>query len=403
MDFIVELDNAVTSIVQIPFVGQMQSAANTQNFKSAVILVVGGASNLGFGEAPVFEFPTYSQEFLRQTQAAVALFFTEIVSRVAVSAGTSLSINIIDAVEYLEKYYGNSSAKTAIEMALVDLWSRQSSIGGVYALQSYLRARGLDLRSRLFDHEIMTLKGLENLELQSQGTALGSDPQNGDRRIALGDLLDKGYARVKIKVNGSWDPGEIRGLLDVKMAKARDSKLAIDANRIFRDSSDANDLMQEGIAFIESPFRQTDIKSLSQHCSKAEFDVALDEEVSSLDALVNLINFVKFDIAVLKMSRLGGITQMAKCVTLCRSTKKSFYIGGMYDSPILRRLNALFIAMVDPPEVSDLGPDSDYFNCDVPPSVVRQSSSQLSILGDFGVTGAFIPLANNVVEVKIIL
>ncbi len=382
--------------VKMPYSRPMQSRVDSNSYKSTVILLIRGDANLGFGEAPVFEEPRYFEEFTKQAIQALVLMLNGIIKAVSYKSQGAYELDILDVVEYLRRYVGNRSVKAAIEMAMVDLWARQQQKGGLPALVEYLSASCNTVNFNSLGVNFNT-NCLDYFEVLAQGTSLGLDSSSQARIVALARLSARGYRRVKIKVTNATSASEIRDLQhSLPGSDGLTPELSLDANGSFFSADSVNRILLPEISYVEDPFAEHDLKSIGQLCEKTNARIAFDQEVTSCNRLTDFINYVKFDIATLKLSRLGGLKELVNAISLCSHAAKSFYIGGMYDSPVLRRLNALLITLFDPPEISDLGPESDYFDLGVPPSVIRPSPNSLSIMGDWGITGAFIPANKHV-------
>lgn len=396
LDLDVLIESAVVVDVRLPFSRPLSSRVARSDYKPTVLLILGGDTDFGFGEAPVFDIPIYGEEFTLQTHEAIALFLRQAFAKLAQQSSSGFRIGLIALTSFLDQFIGNLAAKAAIEMAAVDLWARQNQIGGVSAITEYLHACGETNFPVISPND---LDPLGYLHLETQGASLGLDSNLDRRGDELNRLIDLGYRRVKIKFDESVCASDLSHLVDtLSLDDFRSVELSIDANGSFRTSKSVNEVIGTSFSYIETPFASCDLSHLSSMCNEVHTRVCLDEEITSCDRLQDLIDFVGFDIACLKLTRLGGVANMARAISLCRSFDKAFYIGGMYDSPILRRLNALFVAVSTPPEVSDLGPDSDYFDFQIPPSVVKYDINTLAVLGDVGITGAFVPGSHEVLR-----
>ena len=380
---LVNIESVKVIDVRIAFARPRGSAPDPALAKTGCIVIVKGGGHLGFGEAPVFAAPTYDEQFVAQTHAAIGLFVSAMLAR-GRRRGSAVELAVEEAVAALSRYRGNSAAKAALEIALLDLYARQRGLGASAALAQYARQLGhLGMAGRFAALE-------EEAPIPAQGTSLALFDDEAQRVSEMERLSRLGYRRLKVKVDAPFDAAALARLVEVAGVE-----LSADANGTLSDRSQLAALFDAGFSYVEQPFAPGSLHDLAQlHSVQPEGGparIALDESISGPGALRDAIALAPFSVAVLKVSRLGGIAGLLEAVRIAEAAKIGFYIGGMYDTPVLRRLNALLVAALDPPEVSDLGPDADLFGPEIPPSVVRRGDGALSLVGDEGISGPYVP------------
>ena len=382
---LVVLDAVRIIDISIPFVRGLSSASNPQLYKSGCVLVFSGAGDLGFGEAPVFVEPTYTEEFVAQTHAALKLFMGVVFAQCVKVGLGSAEIDIEKAMTTLRAFKGNNSAKAAIENGLLDLYARQNCLAPGVVLAQYGRDLGFFEIAQRFESSSANLTPV----MIGQGTSLGLDHDLSARVLELARLERLGYKRIKVKVNGSLNFAEL-----TELVRGSSVELSCDANGTLDDPQDAIELARCGFSYLEQPFRAGSVgylRQLHRHLSQeSDIKLCLDESLSSLEAVQDAIEFIPFSIAVLKLSRLGGIAPLLAAVQKLEAANISYYIGGMYDTPILRQLNAILIQALQPSEISDLGPDGDYFNREIEPSIYRDELGLLQFVNASYLSCAFV-------------
>lgn len=386
---LVQIESVKLIDIRIPFIRPRGSAADPADAKTGCVLIVRGGGHLGFAEAPVFAAPTYDEQFVAQTHAAVELFARAIFA-LGRKRGAEVEVTLEVAVASLARYRGNAAAKAAVEVALLDLYARQSGLGAAEVLAAYARQLGhLGMAGRFAAID-------EREPIEAQGTSLALIGDEPERLEELERLSALGYRRLKVKV----DAGSGADALARLVSRAR-VELSADANGSLSDGEQLVSLLGAGFSYVEQPFAPGSFSELARlhrvQLPAGSARLALDESISGPGALRDALALVPFSVAVLKVSRLGGIGGLLEAVRIAEAAKIGFYIGGMYDTPILRRLNTLLIKALQPPEVSDLGPDQDFFGPETPPSVYRLGDGQLMLMRDAGISAPYVPATEHTV------
>ncbi|MDA8262237.1 MAG: hypothetical protein M0Z47_05330 [Actinomycetota bacterium] len=380
---LVHIESVKVIDVRIPFSRPRGSAVDPAFAKTACLVITRGGGHLGFAEAPVFAAPTYDEQFVAQTHAAIELFASAMLAK-GRRDGSAVELAVEEVVASLARYRGNSAAKAAIEISLLDLYSRQRGIGAAGTLAEYARQLGhLGMAGRFAALD-------EEEPIPAQGTSLALLEDETERSLEAARLSRLGYRRLKVKVDAPFEPDALK-----RLVAAADIEMSADANGTLADRDQLAALLGVGFSYVEQPFAPGSLHDLAQlhnvGLRSGSARIALDESISGPGALRDAIALVPFSVAVLKVSRLGGIAGLLEAVRIAEAAKIGFYIGGMYDTPVLRRLNALLVKALEPPEISDLGPDSDFFGSQIPPSVVRRGDGELMLVGDEGISGPFVP------------
>ena len=203
---------------------------------------------------------------------------------------------------------GQPIAKSAIDMALWDLTGKQQQVN----LQT------------LFEGELK-----KELALSYLVSSLDEEEAYQIASKAKGE----GYQGFKVKIGMKKD-------IDIAIVRAvksaiGDAFLWVDANEGY-DLKGAIALSQAlaeiGVQVLEQPLPASDILSLKELTIKSEVPVALDESVFSPLFLNQLISLDAIKMLVIKVSKLGGITNALKTIQIAREHGIELLGSGLTES-----------------------------------------------------------------------
>jgi L-alanine-DL-glutamate epimerase-like enolase superfamily enzyme/pimeloyl-ACP methyl ester carboxylesterase len=189
------------------------------------------------------------------------------------------------------------SAWCAIEMALLDLFSREKNCS------------------------VETLLGMNGCERSGRYTAVMGDDQKWKFTNLADQYLIRGISDFKIKINGKLEKDRARlEILDdlCKQHNVPDVRIRLDANNLWAGHS------KEAINYlkalncttfaIEEPVGAHDAEDMSRVSVAIGLPVILDESLCTFDDLSHYINLPGKFIANIKISRVGGIIRALRLV-----------------------------------------------------------------------------------------
>ena len=194
----------------------------------------------------------------------------------------------------IDKY---PSAWCAIEMALLDLFSRE---------------RGCNVERLL---------GLDGYELCGRYTAVLGDDKKWKYTTLVDQYLIRGFSDFKVKLNGNIERD--REKLDILedlciQHNTKDIRIRFDANNLWKDKCD------EAIAYItalggrvfalEEPVGSRNAGDISKISMATGLPVILDESLCTLDDLSLYKNISGKFIANIKISRVGGLIRALRLI-----------------------------------------------------------------------------------------
>lgn len=175
------------------------------------------------------------------------------------------------------------------------------------------------------------------------------------------EAVGQGASMVKVKVASAEEGSAVLPAV----IEAVEVPVAADANGSL-DRRGAARLDGLGLAYLEQPVPPgapwDDLAALRSAMSTP---IALDESLTSLDAVRSALLAGALDVVSLKPSRLGGCVAAARAAALARSFGAQCFVGGMFELGIGRSA-ALGVASLDLCGLpTDLGPSQRYLSdCD---------------------------------------
>ncbi len=210
-----------------------------------------------------------------------------------------------DSVDDLKQWVENNgtiidkypSAWCAIEMALLDLFSREK------------------------DCNVETLLGLDEYKLCGRYTAVLGDDKKWKYTTLADQYLIRGLSDFKIKLNGNLERDrEKLCILDDLCIQyhVKDIRIRFDANNLWKDRCDeaiAHITALGGQVFaLEEPVGSRNTLDISKISIATGLPIILDESLCTLDDLSLFKNIPGKFIANIKISRVGGLIRALKLI-----------------------------------------------------------------------------------------
>ena len=219
-----------------------------------------------------------------------------------------------DTIDWAEK---NSSlidrypsAWCAIEMALLDLFSREKNCS------------------------VETLLGLDGCKRRGRYTAVLGDNQKWEFTKLIDQYLILGISDFKIKINGKLEKDRARlEILDYlcKQHEVPDVRIRLDANNLWTERSEEAINYLKALncnAFaIEEPVGARDAQDISKVSTAIGLPVILDESLCTFDDLSQYKHLPGKFIANIKVSRVGGIIRALRLVQELKKLRWPVIIG----------------------------------------------------------------------------
>ena len=326
--------------VNLPLRNQHSAAHGTEQIRD-VILVSWQLSDgtVGWGECPTLSSDGYVTESTERAWVALTTQLGPAVLRSGIATATRSAV---------------SAGLLASAAALADA-----------SLDARLRSQGRSLLEELLSLSASPPTGERPIAKQALSRCvviadLGASPKHLAELAS--EAADGGAAMVKIKIAPGHDVEE---LLAVR-AVIGELPLAADANGSYADLSQILAVDVLGLAFLEQPFHAgLPWDELARLRASMRTPLALDESLSSIDAVKCAVQAEAVDVVSVKPARLGGLRAAAMAVEIASSAGLGVFVGGMLELGIGRAGAAAVAALPGCNLPTDLGPSQQYVERDI--------------------------------------
>jgi O-succinylbenzoate synthase len=265
---------------------------------------------------------------------------------------------------------GNPMAKSAIETALLDLWLKQRNL----SLGEFLGA---------------------TRDQVDCGVSVGISSSIEELMIEVGQYVDEGYRRIKLKVEPGWDLDALRAVRE----QWPEIPLQVDANQAYR-RSDADHLAkfdEFDLLLIEQPLPEDDLLGHRLISSVVSTPICLDESILSVDSAESAIEFGATTIINIKPGRVGGFLAARDIHDLCVERSIPVWCGGMLETGVGRAANIALAALPGFVLPGDTSASNRYYKEDVTePFVLVNGQLRVPTNPGIGVE----PIAENLAEMS---
>lgn len=294
----------------------------------------------GFGECVSGEDPLYSEEFMDATLIALKKYFGPLV--------INKEITHPDEVwEIYKPFKRNNMAKASIEGAVWDLYAKKKGITLAEAMGGTKK-----------EVDVGVSLGLEN-----------TDELLLER---IGEKVEEGYKRIKVKIKPGRDVEMVRKIREVYP----DIPLMVDANSAYTlDDIDTLKALDEfNLMMIEQPLMAGDVIDHAKLQKQIKTPVCLDESIDSYESAAAAIELGSCEIINVKVGRVGGITQSIKIHDLAKQHNIPLWCGGMLEAGVGRLHNVAITTLSEFVLPGDTASSSRYWFEDIiTPEVVAEN------------------------------
>ena len=264
--------------------------------KDAILVEIKTADGItGWGEASPMSGSFYSDDNPESTWRALT---TQLIPSL-------LHEGACDATTYFERLRtlpGDAFAKAGLEGAVWDAYAR--TVGA--PLCDLLGARSRPIPS---------------------GVAIGIYEQTSELLERVSLYIDRGYRRVKIKIQPGWDEEPVAAV----RARFPDVSLMVDANGAYAisDAPVFRRLDSYGLTMIEQPLARDAHVEAGELQKELHAPLCADESAGSLEALDRLIAFDAARIINIKIQRIGGLSEALQMLGRARAAGLGCWVGTM--------------------------------------------------------------------------
>jgi len=243
------------------------------------------------------------------------------------------------ALALAEDFRGHLMAKAAVEM-------------GCWAVAAELEGRAL---ARL-------LGGIQERIPAGISIGIQANPATLVRRARAAQAA--GYRKIKMKIRPGADVAFVRA---VRAALEPDAHLMADANSAYTlaDAEYLAQLDQFNLTMIEQPLGQDDLRQHAELQGRLKTPICLDECITSVDRVADMIALGSGRIVNIKPGRVGGFSAAKAIHDLCLRHAVPVWCGGMLESGVGRAYNVALATLPNFTLPGDLSPSKRYWARDI--------------------------------------
>lgn len=294
----------------------------------------------GFGECVSGEDPLYSEEFMDATLIALKKYFGPLVINKEISHPD-------EVWEIYKPFKRNNMAKASIEGAVWDLYAKKKGISLAEAIGGAKKEVDVGVSLGLEDTDELLLE-------------------------RIGEKVEEGYKRIKVKIKPGRDVEMIRKIREVYP----DIPLMVDANSAYTldDIDTLKALDKFNLMMIEQPLMAGDVIDHAKLQKQIKTPVCLDESIDSYESAAAAIELGSCEIINVKVGRVGGITQSIKIHDLAKKHNIPLWCGGMLEAGVGRLHNVAITTLSEFVLPGDTASSSRYWFEDIiTPEVVAEN------------------------------
>lgn len=334
--------------VELRLVEPFETSFGVEDRRRFLLVRVESTDGLvGWGECVAATDPLYSSESVATARWMVAERLVPVLFR-------STDLNPDEFLRDVGRYRGNAMAKAAVELALRDLDAQSKGI-------SVSRSLG-GRRNRVH-----------------VGVSVGIQTTVPRLVARVGEYLDAGYDRIKLKVRPGWD----REPLGAVRRAYPSVEIWVDANQAYpRRSVRAIRSWAEKyeVTQVEQPFPERAVRAHAELARGAPFRVCLDEAVVDADSLEEALEARAVTSLNVKVGRVGGLGVGLALGRMAARARVPCWVGGMLESGVGRAHNVALASTAPFVLSSDLSASDRYYHEDITePAFVLGPHSTLAV------------------------
>lgn len=317
--------------IRLPYVSIFETSGWREDGSYAVIVRLDGEGITGWGESPVGGSPFYNEE----NTSTVWTIQQDFLAPMLLEANIEKPEDVSPA---FAKVRGNRMAKSGLEFAAWDWFGKRDG-------QSLAKMLG-GTRDRV-----------------EVGVSVGIQKDIDTLLKVVGDYLEDGYNRIKLKIKPGWDLEPTRAVRE----SWPDLKLQVDANSIYHlsDAELLAKLDDFDLLLIEQPLAHDDIFDHAKLKPSLRTPLCLDESIVSPEHARWAIEMDACDIINIKPSRIGGYADARKIHDLAQEAGIPVWHGGMLETGIGRAGNVALASLPNFSIPGDISANDRYFVRDI--------------------------------------
>ncbi|HEY2894288.1 MAG TPA: o-succinylbenzoate synthase [Pirellulales bacterium] len=327
----------------MPLISPWRTAYGEDAAIESVLVRMQSGDLVGWGESSPLAAPCYSPEWAGGIFACTRQWLAPALVGQYISSGEDLQSK-------LSHFKGNQFAKAGLDIA----W---------WVLDAKRQGKPL--------HKLLGA----TRDRVPVGADFGVMDSIGELLPQIGQAIDEGFPRIKLKFRPGWDIPMLRAVRQ----EFPSHTIHIDCNSGYRigDSDLFCRLDDFNLAMIEQPLAHDDVVDHARLQDMIRTPICLDETINSLLRTEQALDLQSCRYVNIKPGRVGGLTPAVAIHNLCRERGIPCWVGGMLESAVGARI-CVALAMLDNfTYPADIFPSSRFYRSDLgrPELFLERSSS----------------------------
>jgi len=328
--------------LELPLTRPFETNFGRFQVRRVLVVTVACEDALGTAECPVFG-PHYSYETLE-----TARFMIETHIGPAIIGHDLRSPE--DFARRVAFIRGHPFARSAVELALWDLWAQESEL------------------------PLWCLAGGRREYVPSQ-ISIGVKVSVEELLVAVQTGIEQGYGQIKLKIRRGWD----LSVLERVRHRFPDVPLMVDANGGYtlEDMPMLRGLDRLNLEMIEQPLHPADLRDHAILQRELTTPICLDESADSIHAVQAAIALESCRIVNIKLARVGGLAPAKQIASLCSESGVTVWCGGMIETGLGASYNLVAASLPEFVHANDITQSFTYFDFELvrPPIEIRQDGT----------------------------
>lgn len=297
-----------TIIVDLPTIRPHHLSMTVMRNQALVLIRLFSSDGIeGLGESTTIGGISYADEFPEGIKLAIDTYFTPLLIN-----QDPTHINYL--MKLLDKHIsGNPFAKSGIETALLDAQAKRLSVPMH------------QLFGGAISHRLPVL------------WTLASGDTDKDIEEAKKLIAEKKHNVFKLKIGGRTPDADVQHVSEIKKALGSDIKVTVDVNQAWSEQvarKSIQKLQDANVDLIEQPLTKSNFEGLARLSSYFEVPIMADEAAASVQDAYKLAKINAASVFALKISKAGGLTNVARQAAIALGAGISTYGGTMLEGTI---------------------------------------------------------------------
>ncbi len=367
LDAGVKIEEIELHQIGLPLVQPFETSFGREITRPCILVAVRGGGLAGWGECTAMAEPWYSYETIETAWHVLRDFLIPMVLGWEVASP-------LDIPERFRRMRGHPMARAALESAVWDLFAR---------------VQGMPLADLLVDlggqveHGLGGVGGPGRRDRVPVGVSLGIEDSLGSLLDKVGQRIDEGYGRVKLKIKPGWDVDVVRAVRE----GWPDLPLQVDANAayVLADTPDLRELDRFDLLLVEQPLHHDDVVDHARLQAQLQTPICLDESIHSPEHARWALEIDACRVINIKVGRVGGLTAALEIHDLCEERGIPVWCGGMLETNVGRAANVALASLPNFVLPGDISASARYYHRDIAePDFVLNEGSTLRVPSEPG-------------------